>query len=414
MGEELQQKTKQKPSSNTTKNMVGAVIGAMTLLALVIQGVVGSLMTLPRLAIPPRMMPTPNAYDIYMQAAKACASARSGKKNLRLELGANDWYAGRYLHMYTDAEANALAKANARALALIHQGLNCEYMLPAPSQDERDANEHTDYEERLGRLLLVEAQTKLAQHDRNGAIRSALDAVQYGEDILHGGGSGATWTSRCIRLNALAEAVAILPQLTATEARSAAQRMEQVLSHQVPYATIMQEEDWRTQVELARILRRFDGPTQFAYVTEDAKQGAWQKWQGRAQLCLADRRELLREYTGYMNQLIACTSQRYGAHSPLPQPPASPIITSLVEYLPGNWTKNVHSLTAERRFALILALRAYRLEHGRYPDKLEALVPAYLSKLPEDPFAAQGGFGYKKDNTGYTIFDAGGQAASKK
>jgi hypothetical protein len=40
-------------------------------------------------------------------------------------------------------------------------------------------------------------------------------------------------------------------------------------------------------------------------------------------------------------------------------------------------------LTAE------LALRLYREEHGRYPEKLEELVPAYLDSIPIDPFSDQ-------------------------
>ncbi len=39
--------------------------------------------------------------------------------------------------------------------------------------------------------------------------------------------------------------------------------------------------------------------------------------------------------------------------------------------------------------ALFLALRAYELEHGGVPDALDALVPDYLPRVPEDPFDGQ-------------------------
>ena len=34
----------------------------------------------------------------------------------------------------------------------------------------------------------------------------------------------------------------------------------------------------------------------------------------------------------------------------------------------------------------VMALRAYRLDHGGYPETLDALVPGYLARLPADPF----------------------------
>lgn len=42
-----------------------------------------------------------------------------------------------------------------------------------------------------------------------------------------------------------------------------------------------------------------------------------------------------------------------------------------------------------RGMALFLALRAYELEHGGVPETLDALVPDYLPRIPEDPFDGQ-------------------------
>lgn len=45
----------------------------------------------------------------------------------------------------------------------------------------------------------------------------------------------------------------------------------------------------------------------------------------------------------------------------------------------------------ERRLAAVaLAARLYRADHGRWPASIDALVPAYLSALPADPFAPAG------------------------
>ena len=64
-----------------------------------------------------------------------------------------------------------------------------------------------------------------------------------------------------------------------------------------------------------------------------------------------------------------------------------------------------------------LAVRAYTLEHGAPPQNLHQLVPAYLAKLPADPFDAEGGpMRYVRTETGYVVYsiapdgqDNGGQ-----
>jgi hypothetical protein len=57
---------------------------------------------------------------------------------------------------------------------------------------------------------------------------------------------------------------------------------------------------------------------------------------------------------------------------------------------------------AERRFAaLALATRLFSLDYGRFPTRLDELVPAYLPSLPVDPFSPTGEpFGYVLAMTG--------------
>src|SRR5579871_6761223 len=239
------------------------------LLALLAQTFVSSLTALPHLDIPTPQMPTPNAYDLYLRAADSCKSARVGNKNLRLELNANDWYSGRYPQMYSDAEAAALAKANAPVLTQIHQGLTCECMQPPIRSDRFEGRGHADDLGHLGRLLLVEAQVKLSRGDHEGAMRSVLDTIQFGNDLMKGGTHSVIWTCRDIRRNALAEAVKIMPSLTAAGARKSAQHLEDLLEKQPTFASVLQEEKWSKQAILLEVLRRFDGPVEYSYVNRD-------------------------------------------------------------------------------------------------------------------------------------------------
>jgi hypothetical protein len=55
---------------------------------------------------------------------------------------------------------------------------------------------------------------------------------------------------------------------------------------------------------------------------------------------------------------------------------------------------------------LQFALRAYRLEHGAYPEKLEQLTPIYLSSIPADPFGGEA-LHYKKQGDDYKLWSIG-------
>ena len=53
-----------------------------------------------------------------------------------------------------------------------------------------------------------------------------------------------------------------------------------------------------------------------------------------------------------------------------------------------------------------VALRLYRIQHGRYPDRLADLVPDFLDKLPTDPFSG-GSYVYRKEGKGFIIYSLG-------
>jgi hypothetical protein len=60
----------------------------------------------------------------------------------------------------------------------------------------------------------------------------------------------------------------------------------------------------------------------------------------------------------------------------------------------------------ERNLRLAFALAAYRGEHGRYPEQLDALVPQYLAALPTDLFSGKG-LRYRRLKDGYLLYSVG-------
>jgi len=62
----------------------------------------------------------------------------------------------------------------------------------------------------------------------------------------------------------------------------------------------------------------------------------------------------------------------------------------------------VNEITRQRALLVELALLAYRLDHGEYPERLDQLVGVYLEKLPPDPFSGQN-FHYRPQGLDYDL-----------
>ncbi|MDR1925484.1 MAG: hypothetical protein LBQ66_14020 [Planctomycetaceae bacterium] len=62
--------------------------------------------------------------------------------------------------------------------------------------------------------------------------------------------------------------------------------------------------------------------------------------------------------------------------------------------------------TLKDQLRVSFALELYQRENGQYPDNLEALVPKYISVIPDDIFASQK-LTYKKNDNGYILYSLG-------
>jgi hypothetical protein len=60
----------------------------------------------------------------------------------------------------------------------------------------------------------------------------------------------------------------------------------------------------------------------------------------------------------------------------------------------------------ERILQVAFGLAAYQRDHGKYPDKLDALVPDYLAKVPTDLFSGQAMI-YRTTDAGYLLYSVG-------
>jgi hypothetical protein len=54
-----------------------------------------------------------------------------------------------------------------------------------------------------------------------------------------------------------------------------------------------------------------------------------------------------------------------------------------------------------------LALRAYQVEHQKYPASLAELVPEYLEQIPTDPFSLKQPLRYRVKGEEYLLYSIG-------
>lgn len=60
----------------------------------------------------------------------------------------------------------------------------------------------------------------------------------------------------------------------------------------------------------------------------------------------------------------------------------------------------------QRNLHVAFALACYHREHGRYPDKLDALAPAFLERVPQDLFSGTALI-YRPSDKGYLLYSVG-------
>lgn len=234
-------------------------------------------------------------------------------------------------------ELRSQLATNAESLRLIRQGLTKDCMVPWESSTNyinRHMNELGKIKA-LARLLYAEARLSELEQRTNDAAKISIEIIRFGQKICHGG--------RLIdRLVGIAcddigsrSLQRVENGLNALQCREAIRTLEEGLARQESAESVLRTET------------------------------AWM----RANANLVNSR------LGLMEQI-----QRL-----IPISRFNPVKRSRDGFI-----LKVKLMELEMRRILIrLALRAYELEKGRPPARLEELVPEYLSAQPMDPFTGK-------------------------
>ncbi len=353
----------------------------------------------PELAIPTPKLPQPNAYDTYVAAGRMLIHND--------EIGEAVTKRGPGDPVITLREKQKLVQDNAETLRTLREGFAHPYHEP-PARSFMHLFSHYAAFRGMARLLVLEGQVREARGDRGEAASSYLDAMYLGKEMPRGGpliGALVGYACEAIGRRPLWK---LADRLSASEARTAAQRMEeQIMTRRVPFADTLQEEKWTSQAGLIELFQQ--GSSNFA--SEMIAGGEQAPWRAnllfQARLLLKGKRRIIRDHARFMDQRIANARHPYAAHPPEPPLPNDPINEMILPVFGQAHIKAVDTETQDALLMVALALRAYRAERGRYPARLEELTPVYLKKIAADPFALQGTVKYRRTGDKYLLYSVG-------
>lgn len=369
---------------------------------------------IPPMHIPPKQLPTPNAFTYFKEAAlkslygneivlAIALPQKDAKPTPRIDktVTQKDVYGKDVIdekgnvvrikhifddeHLYTLADKQLLLDENRETLAALRQGLSYDYVEPH-ERTSLDIYRYYGQFRSMTRLLSLEAAVREAKGNWNGAMQSHLDAIQLGVKIAHGAPLMGELTGINCQTIGRHGIWNCLPHLNAAETRAAVTRMETIQAHQAPYAETLREEEWMSLETMRKEMR--DGRWRFEIGNTDSEH----KYNWFSLIFLGwSNRTILNGMQVYMDKLVArsrLSYQQERALTPLALP-QDPLSQMLLPIFSGGRFKETSSEETQNALLLTtLALHAYALEHaGQYPSTLQALTPDYIKRVPVDPFA---------------------------
>jgi len=379
----------------------------------------------PAVSIPTPTMPAPNAHDYYIAATGAVVddgkiSYANGRWNPATKPSGDQ-------HFYSLAGKEKLVAENAGVIKTLHDGFHYPYQ-ETPIRSFSTLLPHLQKMRELARFLSLQAQVDAERGDWGGSINADLDAVQIGETMPRGGPLIGVLVGDACQAIGRRHAWDAVDHLSAAQARAAARRLETIRAAQVPFSDSVQEEEWMGQAGLLELMRRPNWSGEMASAIAPDPSGTQNsasspgRWVFATRIRLMGKRRIMGNYTQTLDQVIAAGRKPFAARGPAPTavPSADPISDMLTPTLGGTRMNAVNAETQSALLLTLLALRAYKVDHGADPPRLSALVPHYLQAVPADPFALSGPLRYKvagarpllysvgpdgKDDGGKAIFD---------
>ncbi|NUM37161.1 MAG: hypothetical protein HUU50_21670 [Candidatus Brocadiae bacterium] len=82
------------------------------------------------------------------------------------------------------------------------------------------------------------------------------------------------------------------------------------------------------------------------------------------------------------------------------------ICSMLIPALNATVKTELEAILKSKAALLSLAVESYRIENASLPEKLQDIIPKYLTEIPQDPYSGND-FAYQKEENGYRIYSFG-------
>ena len=296
-------------------------------------------------------------------------------------------------HLYTPADKQMLVDANRQALATLREGLKYPYV-ESYVRSSKSMFPYLSRYRQTARLLSLEAQTRAARGDWNGAMQSDLDSMEMGAKLPGGG----TLMGRLVGIACEAigrrNAWKALGHLDRTQTQAALARMQAIRAEHVPFTESVQEENWGSQSTAREIMADPNWRWHFESLWGgDDIYGNNPHFHLRALTLYGwSNRAILNDITAFNRETMRRTLLPYQAARVLPSrlEPADPVGELLFPVFEGARFRDLEgSETQDDLLLVTLALRLYALDNkGAYPDTLAQLTPRYLDHVPADLFTS--------------------------
>lgn len=312
------------------------------------------------------------------------------------------------------SELESFVKANKLALLMLRQGLTKQYMHPAVRGIHPRFPDYSVMR-KLARTLRGEALycKKKGEYGKNADL--LLDGIELGVTIPRGGVIITGLVGAAVEAIPMKDLPDTVHKLNAQELSHVASRLEVIQAKRQPFSEIVLEEGRYGSSFLAEMStapqarKNLMNPYQwikssfFSTVSSTDSAPTLTERFGRiwqvARFAFANKAKLIRERDAYCKTIALEQQKPYTGKTNVSAPAGLLSDWENTDYV----RIRRHLDTAEARLSLIqteVALRRYRLANGRYPDKLEQLLPKYIKNIPIDPFGIGRPLRYKPIGNG--------------
>ncbi len=390
----------------------------------------------PKIVYPHPVMPSPNAYDILLQAVKAIPKSEQdlAKNNTlnfnrtaltyalrstaerELALKSEQLYAGQTTanprvgfpktkadntnRFYSLAEKESLLRDYGNSLSLLRQSFAFPYQSPRDASSYLQTVLNQEYWQ-LHNALKLEQEIATTHRDYSRAVNINLDIMEFGAELTQGSALQARLTSNYMESGGRLKLWKLLERLTSEQAIASVHRLERIIGKNASLVATLEAEKWETLAAQEEMFhnsywRSLITSTPYRPEGVGSKSNPVNEMMKFFLIHQFSKTEIMKERERIWDYNIALAKVPYSIQNSLSERPKATMLSELISY-----SVSFDALTAQNiRFGEIegietqnalllisLALHAYHLDHQAYPKELKELVPKYLSRVSKDPFS---------------------------